>query len=677
VLRYIFAGGSAAAALLFSASPAFAQDPAPQPPQDEVTDVGDLIIFGRAEQRIGKAAAASEGALAGADLTVRPFLRTAELLELVPGLMITQHSGSGKANQYFLRGFNLDHGTDFGLTIDGVPMNFRTHGHGPGYLDINGLIPEVVSRVDYRKGPYRADVGDFNLVGGAQVSTRSSFDENFVLAEGGDFDWKRLVAGGSFEANGATYMGVVQLKTYDGPWELPEQLRHLSTYSKYSRETALGTLSASLSTYDADWRPTEQIAERAIGTLLKDRFGVLDKDMTGNTEREIVALNLDGEVWRSSLYFQHYDWSMSSNPTYFLDDPINGDAFEQSEKLNTWGGRIERPVKASDALSFLVGGEFRYDDISRVGLHKLKKGVRIGTKGEFAVDETSGGLFAEATWKPMERLTIMAGLRGDYYSFESNALDAAAWSGEADAGILLPKVAISYRIADGIAAYANWGQGFHANDARAVTSPDDPVPGIVRGEGREVGLRYERHGLVATASYWQMQNNSELIFVGDSNTVEPAGASERHGVELTFFWRPTNRIAIDGVWTDSHARFVDSPGAAYVPGAIKNTAELGFSYIAPKWNTGIRARYLGSHPLIEDNSQQSHPLTVINIRAAWTPGRYELYGELLNVLDEEGDDIEYLYQSYLPQIDLNGPVEGIHSRANEPRMIRAGLKVSF
>lgn len=666
--RRLLAG--AALALVLPAA-ALAEDDQPRDLE------GVVVTFGRAEQRIGQAVAASEGALAGADLTLRPLLRTAEILESVPGMIVTQHSGSGKANQYFLRGFNLDHGTDFGVEIDRVPMNFRTHGHGQGYLDINGLIPEVVSRIDYRKGPYRGDAGDFNLVGGARMTTRDDFEAAFVAAEAGAHDYRRLVAGGSFEALGGEVLLAGQAKTYDGPWQLPERLRHVSLYGKHTAETPLGAVRTSLSLYDATWRPTEQVPERAIGMLIPDAFGALDTTLKGRTERQILSVQLDGPDWRGGLYVQRYDWAMIQNFTFFLEDPVNGDQREQTDRLWTWGGRLERRFEASPALALTLGGEARYDDIASVGLYHTVAGRRIATLTEAAVEEASGALYAEATWRPTERLSLFAALRGDAYRFESRALGGAAWSGEATDGIVSPKLGAAFELAQGIALYANWGEGFHSNDARGVTAPVDPAPGLVKGRGREAGLRYERHGLVATANYWWMDVDSELIYVGDAGSVEPSAASEREGYELTAFWRPTGWLALDAVWTGSRARFKDSPGADHIPGALKHAGEFGVSAIRPAWNAGFRVRHLGSHALLEDNSLRSQPTTIVNLRAAWTPGRWELYGELLNLLDSDDKDIEYAYESYLPAIDLDGPVLDIHSRAVEPRMLRLGVKVSF
>lgn len=641
-------------------------------PNDAVSAV---VVFGRAEKRIGTATSASEGAVAGADLSVRPILRTAELIEAVPGMIATQHSGSGKANQYFLRGFNLDHGTDFGLYVDDTPLNFRTHGHGQGYLDVNGLIPELIKRIDYRKGPYRADTGDFTLVGTGQITTLDRFEAPFATVEAGSFNWRRLAAGGSVEVGGGDLLLAGETKTYDGPWALPENFRPVSLFAKYTKPLSIGTLRISLSSYRATWNPTEQIPERAIGVEVPDAYGALDTHLHGRTNRQILTVRLDGDDWRATAYAQRYDWAMVSNFTFFLDDPVNGDELEQTEKLATYGGRLERTFRPSESLTVTTGVEGRYDDISQVGLYHTKEGVRIGERGVFAVDEVSGAAYVEATWRPVERLALFAGGRADAYSFKTRALTASAWSGKVDQELFSPKLGANLEVVRGVALYANWGRGFHSNDSRGVTAPADRAPGLVVGTGSEIGARFERYGVVATANVWKMSVDSELIYVGDAGSVEPSNASKRHGYELTAFWRH-DWLAVDAVWTGSHARFKDSPGAEYIPGALENAGELGVSVIRPKWNAAVRVRHMGPHALTEDNSERAKSATVTNLRAAWTPGRYEVYADLLNIFDVKKKDVEYYYASRLPGDPPEG-VEDVHSRAMEPRMLRAGVRVSF
>ena len=247
--------------------PAVAQSTATAAPAQASNDGGDgIVVFGRGEAKIGVAHAASEGTVAGADLLVRPLLRVSELLEAVPGMVAAQHSGSGKANQYFLRGFNLDHGSDFTTYIDGVQMNLRTHGHGQGYLDLNGLIPEIVAREDFRKGPYRADGGDFALAGAAYMTTIDQFDRPWLSVEGGSYGYGRIAAGGTIDGVASGKLTLVgQAKVYDGPWQEPEHLRHGSAFAKYVGQAGSGTIRASVNAYHATWRPTEQIPERIIG----------------------------------------------------------------------------------------------------------------------------------------------------------------------------------------------------------------------------------------------------------------------------------------------------------------------------------------------------------------------------------------------------------------------------
>jgi outer membrane receptor protein involved in Fe transport len=684
--RSVSAG--AAALALLAALPAAADGSAAETGDgaDAAESAGDaeatetIFVYGRGERRIGEAAAASEGGVAGADIEIRPLLRPAELLEATPGLIATQHSGGGKANQYFLRGFNLDHGTDYSVYIDDMPMNFRTHGHGQGYLDVNGLIPEAVERIDYRKGPYRADTGDFSFVGTSAITTHDRLAP-FVLVEGGMYGYHRFVAGGSVEAGGGDLLFVGQAKFYDGPWDLPEDFDGYSALLKYAVPLGDGEFQASLNLFDATWAPTEQIPERAIGTLVPDAYGTLDTTLRGSTERQILTLAYRSDAWRITGYLQHYDWNLLSNFTFFLDDPVNGDQLRQYDERWTYGGRVERSFDVTDSLSLRVGTELREDSQPRVGLDQTIGGTKEFTVGAFDVKESSAGLYAEAVWQPVDRLMVVGGLRGDWYRFRTEALEGAgSWSGVAKDDGLFPKIGVNYEVADGIALYANWGEGFHSNDSRGVTNPTDPAPGVIEGTMKEVGGRFERGGLILTGVYWWSSIESELIYVGDAGAVEPSDPGKRHGYELTAFWKPNGWLAIDGVWTGSSAHYVGLPdGEDFVPGALESAGELGVSALFPEWNAAARLRYLGPHPLVEDNSVRGEETLLVNLRAAWTPTRgdgWEIYGEVLNLFDSEAHDIDYFYATRLPGEPAEG-IEGRNSRIVEPRQLRVGVKKTF
>lgn len=647
-------------------------------PQDEVEEV---VVFGRNLELLGTAEAASEGTVAGADMLVRPMLRVAELLEVVPGMVAVQHSGSGKANQYFLRGFNLDHGTDFTTYVDGMPWNLRSHGHGQGYLDVNGLMPEIVDRIDYRKGPYRADTGDFAMVGASFINTIDRFDAPFAALESGQYGWLRLAAGGTADlGDDAALTGMIERKTYDGPWEHAEKLQHTAMWGKYRRDTDFGTMAFTLSGYDGNWHPTEQIPERAIGTsVCEDAFCTLDPTAGGDTSRWIGGMQLTADKWRASAYAQYYDWVMQSNPTY--DFQLN-----QFDKRSTVGGRYEYSILDESKVTFDVGGELRYDDISNVGLDHFDQGQFVENISKNAITESSIGLFAETTWSPTDDFRLMVGLRGDQYDFDAVAKSVGSADGHAKDSRISPKFGLAYLVSNDAELYANWGKGFHSNDARGVVNPTDPVSGLAPGEGKEIGARFEIGAVKLTAAYWWLDVDSELIFVGDSNAVEPKGGSERDGYELTLFWRPIDWLGIDAVYTGSTARYVDNPDGPYVEGAVEHAGQLGFSAIKDKWEASLRVRYLGAYAMTPDNAHRADPETSVNIRGAYQVGKAQLYAEVLNLFDADGKDIVYWYEAYVDGLDPPGLTsEDIDcevtncrmSRAEEPQTLRVGVKFEF
>lgn len=640
----------------------------------------EVIVFGRGTQLIGGAEAASEGSVGGADLLVRPMLRTAELLEAVPGMVAVQHSGSGKANQYFLRGFNLDHGTDFTTYVDGVPWNFRSHGHGQGYLDVNGLLPEIVERIDYRKGPYRADVGDFSMAGASFITTIDRFDAPYAAIETGEYGWQRVAGGGSVDIGRGTLSAFGEYKNYDGPWERDEGLEHVSIWGKYLTETSFGRLSFTLSGYEGDWHPTEQIPERAIGTpVCADAFCALDPTAEGNTSRWIGGVQLEGDTWTAAGYLQYYDWYMQSNPTY--DFQIN-----QFDKRTTAGGRYDRTVVSESRVTLDVGAEFRYDDIGPVGLDEYDAGQFVANIANNDIEETSLGVYAEATFSPTDRLRFLTGLRADYYDFDVTANSAGSFAGSKTDSRVSPKLGVAYRASNNLELYGNWGKGFHSNDARGVVNQADPVPGLSPGTGYEAGARIEVGDVRFTTAYWWLDQDSELIFVGDSNSVEPKGGSEREGYELTMFWRPIDWLGIDAVYTGSKARYVDNPDGRHVEGAVEHAGQIGISAVQARWEASLRLRYLGPYALTADNAHRAGSETTVNLRGAYTVNRMTFYAELLNVFDDDGKDIVYWYEAIVPGLDPPGfTSEDVDcdvmncrmSRQNEPRTLRFGIRYAF
>ena len=642
--------------------------------------IEEIVVFGRNQDLVGTAEAASEGSVSGADLLVKPLFKTAELLESMPGMVAVQHSGSGKANQYFLRGFNLDHGTDYSVMVDGMPMNLRSHGHGQGYLDVNGLIPETVERIDYRKGPYRADMGDFSMAGASMIKTIDRLDDNFVTLGSGEFGWRRLAGGVTHETQDSSLTFIGEYKQNDGPWQKEEDLNHLALWTKYSRYMDFGNLMVTLSGYEADWDPTEQIPERAFGTAAcPDEFCALDPTAEGETSRWILTSELTGEDWAATLYGQLYDWTMSSNPTY--DYQIN-----QFDKRWTIGGKFNKTLIDEMRFTLIGGGDFRHDDGSRIGVEHTDRGVYVEDIGANAIEETSYGTYLEATWHATNTLRVIGGVRADYFDFQTSALNSLSVSGTDSDTQVSPKMALAWNALDDLELYANWGRGFHSNDARGVVNSIDPVPGLSQGTGKELGGRWTVGDFKFTATYWWLDQDSELIFVGDSNSVEPKGASERDGYEFTLFWQPATWLGIDAVYTHSDARYVNNPEGDFVEQAVEEAGQIGISASRNDWDLALRLRYLGPYALTADNTQRSESLTMVSVRGAWHWNNLTAFAEVINLMDTDKKEIVYYYPAYAAGLDPAGQTsEDIDcdvldctiSRATVPGNVRLGLTYKF
>ncbi|UAJ12754.1 TonB-dependent receptor [Glacieibacterium megasporae] len=650
----------------------------------------EIIVTGRAANLIGIADSSSEGTIGKIDLENRPIQRIGELLEVIPGFIATQHSGGGKANQYFLRGFNLDHGTDFAQFIDGVPVNMRTHAHGQGFTDINFIIPEFVDSIDYAKGPYRADVGDFLTAGSAKFKTIDTATP-FVTGTGSiDGDYLRLLAGGSRKLGvGDLFLGG-EFRYDNGPYEIPGNLKAFNILTKWTGPVGGGTLRASLDAYHVDFRSAEQVPARAIDSGLIGRLGYLDPYLGGKTTRIGASVNWiqDGTTPISALaYVHYYKFKLISNFTYFLDDPVHGDEFEQRDSRFVLGGKVDKrfAFDLGMPIELTIGADTRNDLIAPVGLYHTEFGQITSTVRQDRVDEESVGAFAEATIHPLPNVRVILGLRGDEYAFQVRS-SISANSGHATAGIVSPKAAIAWTPVKQIEVYANYGEGFHSNDGRGTTitvspkdgSPQTPVTPLVKARGYEIGARTRPFsGMTLTATYWWLNLKSELQYQGDGGETSPVGPSKRRGYELSAFYKPVDWLTVDGQYTRSYARETDlPPGADHIVNALENVISAGVVAKYQHASAAIRLRHFGPYPIIEDNSVRARPLTVVNARVGYDFGRVELAVDLINALDAHDYEIEYYYASRL----AGEPIEGIndrHLKPIEPRQLRLSATVHF
>ncbi|MGE0668838.1 MAG: TonB-dependent receptor [Sphingomonadales bacterium] len=654
---------------------------------DEKDNIEQVVVWGRAISLAGKAFTASEGIVGYSDLSKRPILRAGELVEVIPGMIATQHSGTGKANQYFLRGFNLDHGTDFAARFEGMPVNMPTHGHGQGYLDLNFIIPEIVEYVSYEKGPYHADVGDFSTAGSASFKTWDRLEEGFAHATVGNHGYYRLVAADSFDVGGGTVLAAGEAHFYEGPWVLDEDLEKFNALLKYTGEIGGADAQLMATAYHASWNSTDQVPLRAVESGLIPRKGFIDPDLGGRTTRLSLSGRLDWGALAAQVYGIYYRLNLYSNFTYFLDDPVNGDEFEQADERAILGGSLsyeDDVTLGAMPATIRAGLDLRYDDIMGVGLYHTAGRERIGTVRNDKVRELMVGLHGEAELHLTDRLRAILGARVDWLNWDVNALSLPVNSGEGDDAILSPKGTVAWRAADGLELYASYGRGFHSNDVRGATiaidpksgDPVDTVPALVRSDGAELGVRIEAADRLSLtlAGFW-LDLESELVFVGDAGTTEPNDATRRYGLEASAFWKAADWLVFDVSGAVTRARFRDIDDNR-IPNSVGFVLGGGAVMTLPEGLTAsLRVRHLGDAPLIEDSSVRSRSTTLVNAGLSYDFGKFEVGLELLNLLDSKRNDITYFYESRLPG-EAAG-VEDIHFHPVEPFTIRGSIRVKW
>ncbi|MCV6622865.1 MAG: TonB-dependent receptor [Cellvibrionaceae bacterium] len=661
-------------------------------------EIETITVEGRQSNLIGKAISASEGVIGKQEIALRPLLRTGEVLELVPGMVVTQHSGSGKANQYFLRGFNLDHGTDFANFVDGMPVNMRSHGHGQGYTDLNFIIPEAVSSIAYKKGAYYADVGDFSGAGSAQISTLKRSDKKRLGLTLGKDSYLRLLALGGVEMTGGDTILAAESNRYDGPWQgIDEDLEKKNLLIKHTRPISDGELSLSFMAYDNEWNSADQIPSRAVQQGLISDLGIIDDTVGGKSSRYSLNAQWQQDGFQAAAYLINYDLNLWSNFTYFLDDPINGDQFEQVDDRNIYGANISQLINANWgklAVSNRIGADLRIDDISEVGLYQTRQRTRLGAKRSDSVDEKSLGLFWENKISWTENLRTVLGVRYDYLDFDvsdrlginQNGINLAANSGSGDDDIVSLKGSIVYNLSDNYELYASAGQGLHSNDVRGATIKLDPANGeaidtvdpLVRSFGYEAGVRaFIDQRLNASLALWYLELDSELLFVGDAGNTEASGQSERQGIELTVYYHFNDYLSLDLEYAYTDAEFSEAPSNENaIPGAIEDVVQAGLNLdLNNGWFGSLRWRYFGDRPLIEDGSAVSGESSIINMRAGYRSKNWTAYADILNLSDSDAHDVDYFYESKLGS--EQEAVEDVHYHVIEPRTVRVSLEYNF
>jgi len=673
-----------------------------------VPTLQEVTVSTRSQDLIGVADSATEGTVTARQLANRPLLRPAEVMESIPGMVVTQHSGDGKANQYFLRGFNLDHGSDFSTHVMGMPVNMVSHAHGQGYMDLNFLIPELLGSLKYRKGVYSAEDGDFASTGAARIDYQRQLARPFVDISLGQNGYRRALAAGSREVGGGLQLlGALELAGNDGPWTQPENLKKHNAVLRLSDGTAAKGFSLTAMAYAASWTATEHVPERAISSGEIGRYGALSPKDGGKTHRyslsgEWARPDQDGAS-RASFYLIDYGLNLFSAPSGFINGP-QGDQHEQADARTVWGGQASRswfPGPAVRDSELTAGIQLRQDRIRSVGLYRTEDRLRTDTVRQDRITETSASLFLEARteWQPWLRSTV--GLRHDEVDARVTATGGQfnlGNGGRARAGQTSPKLGLvlgPFTLLGATEFYANWGHGFHSNDARGATSTVNPVDGaaisrlplLAKASGSEIGMRsMPLPGWSSSLSVWQMNLASELVFIGDEGVTEPKGASRRHGLEWSNYITTAHGLIIDADVALSYARFKQANadnGGTRVPNAIPLTASLGGT-LDPggKWFGGVRLRYLGAYPLEESGHEKSTPFLLTNLKLGYrVDPRLQLTLDVLNLFKRKANDIEYWGGACTRSETLSGScgggIDGRLVHPLEPRTLRLSVRASF
>jgi hypothetical protein len=659
---------------------------------EETTTLQPVVVKVQGNELAASLDAATEGVVTAKSLANRPRLRPAEVLESVPGMIVTQHSGDGKANQYFLRGFNLDHGSDFGTFVNGMPINQVSHAHGQGYTDLNFLIPELVDRVRFRKGSYDAEDGDFGTTGTARIDYVKRLPENFVEMTLGPDQYRRfLVAAGEKRDDGGPVLsGALEAGMTDGPWEQPENLHRINSFFRLSGEN----FDVTAMTYRATWTATEQVPQRAIDDGEIGRYGTLAPTDGGRTYRDSLSGSWSKERASGTTAFNAYAARYGLN-LYSTPSGLQDSQHEQEDRRTTFGVTGDHRWEVFGNSEAAVGLQWRRDRIPLSGLFLTQDRTRTAVVRQDSIREDGIGAFAQlgTQWQPWLRTVL--GLRTDHIRARVSSIDGpfnADNGGTAEGTETSPKVSLIFGPFGSTVFYANWGRGFHSNDARGATSTVSPVDGsaidrvpmLAPATSSELGLRTKPlPGWNTAISLWRTNLSSELVFVGDEGVTEPRGASRRYGLDWSNDYALKDWLTIDGNVAWSHARFVEeSGGGTHVPNSIPLSASLGASATYSDWYGGVRLRYIGAYPLEETGTEKSQALFTTNLKVGRRIGSsMSVSVDVLNLFDRKGNDIEYWGTSCTPSegAGCNGG-DGFDGRLvhpMEPRTVRVTVQATF
>ncbi|MEM9650056.1 MAG: TonB-dependent receptor, partial [Bacteroidota bacterium] len=623
------------------------------------------------------------------DLMTQPVESSQEILQKVPGLVIGQHAGGGKAEQLFLRGFDIDHGTDISISVDNMPVNMVSHAHGQGYSDLHFVIPETIENIDFDKGPYTAGKGNFATAGYVDFNTKNRLNGSSVQFEYGDFGWNRSL--GLFDLlskNKESAYLAAELLQFDGPFESSQNFSRINAFGKYTSQLSpKSQFSTSISYFHSTWDASGQIPQRAVDAGLISRFGAIDDTEGGQTSRFNINTALkqrlnDNSFIETNAFWTHYDFNLFSNFTFFLEDRENGDQIQQKESRNLFGlNTVFHKTYTQDGfgLATKLGGGFRTDLVngnelsSTLNREAILRRIQLGD-----VNENNLYGFFEAKMR-LNKFTLVPGLRLDYFNFGyQDLLQGSTETQKRNGSVLSPKLSLLYDSNANLQFFLKSGIGFHSNDSR-VSARQQSREVLPKAYGLDVGTIFKptTNGLL-NAALWYLKSEQELVYVGDAGIVEPSGRSERFGLDLGFRQQVFPWLYLRSDVTYTHARSLDDPeGSNYIPLAPDFTASGGITIgNGSKLTAGLQYRYLDDRPANEDNSIVAPGYFVMDMNANYEFGKGLLASlSIQNLFNTEWNETQFATVSQLS--NEAAPVEEIHFTPGTPFFLKAGIRYTF
>ncbi|MCF0073385.1 TonB-dependent receptor [Dyadobacter sp. CY261] len=627
------------------------------------------------------------------DIKLRPIVNSQEILRIVPGLFIGQHAGGGKAEQLFLRGFDIDHGTDIRLTVDGMPVNMVSHAHGQGYADLHFVIPELVNAVDFKKGPYTTDKGNFSTAGWADFRTKDALDKSFVKLEAGQFDTYRAVAGVDLlgqkgrEKNQSAYIASEYSFT-NSYFDNPQNFNRFNLVSKYHGHITPNTnLTLTASTFWSKWNHSGQIPNRAVDSGMIGFYGSVDPSEGGETSRtnfnaQFVTVTSRNYVVKNQVFYSNYNFELYSNFTFFLEDSLNGDQIRQKERRNLFGynGSISKESFIGKTnWTTTLGVQYRHDLTRGTELSHTKNRTETLERYKLGnINELNAAIYLDEVVRVTDRFSVNAGLRLDYFRDQyEDLLVQPLMKQRASDAIVSPKLNFYYTFNPRVQLYLNTGKGFHSNDTRVVVQQGGKqiLPGAY---GSDLGLIFKPFPkMVVNAAAWYLWMAQEFVYVGDAGVIEPSGKSRRQGVDLSVRYQLTKMLYADADFNTAKPRAIgEMEGANYLPLAPVFTSAGGLSLQMPNGlNGSVRYRYLANRPANEDNSIVAKGYFVGDLQLNYTKTKYNIGLSVQNLFNTRWKETQFATESRLK--NEAEPVEEIHFTPGTPFFAKLGVTFFF